>query len=276
MIPSSTRMWLGSATLAALLLASSLTASASSQTASAPAPATTTAATATGSSMTILTASSIVPSRTYIEAVRKEMQWISSPAIDKVKAEADAELPKSVPTPSDSVTVAAVQPAEVVTAQPAKVAAAQPAKVVQPEKPKKVQAPATPVQVAEAPKLQVSRSDSSSLVDNARSLTGVPYVYGGTSRSGFDCSGFTQYVYKGSGISLPRTSSSQYKVGSSVKKAELQEGDLVFFATNDSGPSHVGIYIGGESFIHASNSGVRTSSLSEGYYAGRYLGARRP
>ncbi|TGE37069.1 peptidoglycan endopeptidase [Desulfosporosinus fructosivorans] len=266
-------MWLGSATLAALLLASSLTASASSQTS----PATATAATSTGSSMKhVLTASSFVPSRTYTEAVRKELQWISSPAIDEVKVEADAELPKSVPTPSDSVTVAAVQPAEVVTAQPAKVAAAQPAKVVQPEKPKKVQAPATPVQVAEAPKLQISRSDSSSLVDNARSLTGVPYVYGGTSRSGFDCSGYTQYVYKGSGISLPRTSSSQYKVGSSVKKAQLQEGDLVFFATNNSGPSHVGIYIGGESFIHASNSGVRTSSLSEGYYADRYLGARRP
>lgn len=267
-IPSSTRMWLGSATLAALLLASSLTASASSQTAA--------ATTTTRSSMKpVLSASTMVPSRTYTEAVRKQMQWISSPVIDKAKLEADAASLNSVPTPSDSVTVA-VQPAEVATSQPTK-AAAKPEKVVaQPAKPKKEQAPAKPVQVAEAPKQQVSRSDDSSLVDNARSLIGVPYVYGGTSRSGFDCSGFTQYVYKGSGITLPRTSSSQYDVGSSIKRAQLQEGDLVFFATYNSGPSHVGVYIGGESFIHASNSGVTTSSLNESYYAGRYLGARRP
>lgn len=257
-------MWLGSATLAALLLASSLTASASSQTSS--------ATTTTRSSMKpLLTASTIVPSRTYTEAVRKQMQWIPSPVIDKVKAEAVAVQLAEVVTS---------QPTEVATAQPAKVAVAQSAKVVaQPTKPEKAQAPQSntkPVQVAVAPKQQVSRSDNSSLVENALSLTGVPYVYGGTSRSGFDCSGFTQYVYKGSGTSLPRTSATQYNVGSSVKRAELQQGDLVFFATYNSGPSHVGIYIGGESFIHASNSGVRTSSLNESYYAGRYLGARRP
>ncbi len=252
MIPSSTRMWLGSASLAALLLASTLTASASSQTA--------TVTTTTRSSMKpVLTASTIVPSRTYTEAVRKQMQWTPSPVIDKVKLE---------PVAVQLTEVVAAQPVVVATAQPTEAAKVQPAKVV-------VAQPAKPVQVAAAPQ-QVSRSDSSSLVDNALSLSGVPYVYGGTSRSGFDCSGFTQYVYKGSGISLPRTSSTQYNVGTSVKRAELQQGDLVFFATYNSGPSHVGIYIGGDSFIHASNSGVRTSSLNESYYAGRYLGARRP
>jgi cell wall-associated NlpC family hydrolase len=253
-------MWLGSATLAGLLLASSLTASASSQTA--------TATTITRSPMKpVLVASSIVPSGTYTEAVRKQMQWISRPVIAKVKVETDSTLENSVPTPSDSVTVAAQkpQPAKQATAQPAKKATAKPAK----SNPKSVQ-------VAASPQQQVSRSDSSALVNNARSLVGVPYVFGGTSRSGFDCSGYTQYVFKGSGISLPRTAAEQFNVGSSVKQAQLQSGDLVFFTTYASGASHVGIYIGGGSFVHASNSGVRTSSLSDSYYAPRYLGARRP
>lgn len=253
MIPSSTRLWLGSAILAGLLLASSLTVSASSQTTIALANTPTT----TRSPMkSVLVASSIVPSGTYTEAVRKQMKWIASPVI--VKVETDSALEKPVPAPSDPVTVAAQK------AQPSKPAAAQPAK----SNPK-------PVQVAASPKQQVSRSDGSSLVKNALSLVGVPYVFGGTSRSGFDCSGFTLYVFKGSGISLPRTAAEQFRVGSSVSRAQLQSGDLVFFTTYAPGASHVGIYIGGGNFVHASNSGVRTTSLSESYYASRYLGARR-
>lgn len=138
--------------------------------------------------------------------------------------------------------------------------------------------PQKTVQVASAAiASQVSRGEtaSSEIVRNAQSLQGVPYVFGGTTRSGFDCSGFTQYVYKGSGISLPRTSYSQFSVGTAVQKDQLQLGDLVFFSTYDKGASHVGIYIGGGSFVHASNSGVRTTSLSDSYYLARYLGARR-
>jgi len=126
-----------------------------------------------------------------------------------------------------------------------------------------------------APVTGVSRSDSSKLVDNALSLQGVPYVFGGTSRSGFDCSGYTQYVFNGSGISLPRTTAEQFKVGSSVSPEQLQSGDLVFFSTYAPGASHVGIYIGGERFVAASNSGVSISSLDSDYYKSRYLGARR-
>lgn len=125
---------------------------------------------------------------------------------------------------------------------------------------------------------QVSRSsstDSSKLVSNATSLIGTPYVFGGTSRSGFDCSGYTQYVFKGSGVSLPRTSYAQFGVGSAVSRDQLQPGDLVFFSTYDKGASHVGIYVGGGSFVHASNSGVKTTKLSDSYYASRYVGARR-
>jgi len=238
-------MWLGSATLAGLLLASSLTASASSQTA--------TATTITPFLMkSVLVASTIVQPRNYAEAVHKQMQWVSSPVIVKV------------PAKTDSVTVATTQAAKPATEQVAKPATAQ-----------APQNTAKPVQVAVAPKQQVSRSDSSSLVEKALSLTGVPYVFGGTSRSGFDCSGFTQYVFKQFGVSLPRTAAEQFNVGSSVKRAQLQPGDLVFFTTYAAGASHVGIYIGGGSFVHASNSGVRTTSLSESYYASRYLGARR-
>lgn len=146
----------------------------------------------------------------------------------------------------------------------------------------KTEAVNKPKQVASASstkqQTQVSRSsstDSSVLIRNATSLQGIPYVFGGTSRSGFDCSGYTQYVFKGSGVSLPRTSYAQYGVGSAVSRDQLQPGDLVFFTTYTSGASHVGIYVGGGSFIHASNSGVKTTSLSESFYASRYVGARR-
>ncbi|WP_088188907.1 NlpC/P60 family protein [Desulfosporosinus sp. FKA] len=123
---------------------------------------------------------------------------------------------------------------------------------------------------------EVSRSDSSKLVDDALSLIGVPYVFGGNSRSGFDCSGYTQYVFKGVGISLPRTAEEQFKSGVSVSREQLQAGDLVFFSTYAPGASHVGIYIGGGKFIAAdSNKGICISNLDDPYYKSSYLGARR-
>ncbi|GAB6152215.1 NlpC/P60 family protein [Desulfosporosinus burensis] len=119
--------------------------------------------------------------------------------------------------------------------------------------------------------------DSSSIVDRALSLQGTPYVFGGTTRSGFDCSGFTKYVLAGAGISLPRTSFDQFTSGTAVGRDGLVPGDLVFFTTYAKGASHVGIYTGGGRFVHASNpnSDVKVSSLSDSFYASRYLGARR-
>lgn len=118
---------------------------------------------------------------------------------------------------------------------------------------------------------------SANVVSTALKYIGVPYVWGGSSAAGFDCSGFTQYVFKQHGYYLNRTAASQYSNGVAVSRANLLPGDLVFFertyATN--GISHVGIYIGNNQFIHAGNSGVAIASLNENYYASRYCGACR-
>lgn len=127
------------------------------------------------------------------------------------------------------------------------------------------------------PTSSASASSAASLVSNAKSFLGVKYVYGGTTSSGFDCSGYTQAVFKKTGVSIPRTTGSQYATGKAVAKSNLQTGDLVFFNTNGRGVSHVGIYVGSNNFIHASTSrGVMISSINDPYYWGkRYIGARR-
>ena len=116
-------------------------------------------------------------------------------------------------------------------------------------------------------------SKGNEIVAYAKQFLGCKYVYGGTTTKGFDCSGFTQYVYKNFGVNLNRTAAAQYSNGTSVKN--LQAGDLVMFGK--SGINHVGIYIGGNTFIHAANSkrGVTTDTLASGYYKTNYVGARR-
>ena len=116
------------------------------------------------------------------------------------------------------------------------------------------------------------------IVDYAMTFKGYPYVYGGSTPSGFDCSGFTSYVYKHFGYSISRSSSAQANNGKEVKKSDLQLGDLVLFkGVNSSRIGHVGIYIGNDEFIHASTekTGVKISSLNTSGYIARYVTARR-
>ena len=110
------------------------------------------------------------------------------------------------------------------------------------------------------------------VVGIAMQYLGVPYVYGGASPSGFDCSGLVMYVFGQIGVSLPHNAAAQYGAGMPVSRDQLQSGDLVFF----NGLGHVGIYIGGGQFIHAPHTGdvVKISSLS-GWYSSTYVGARR-
>jgi cell wall-associated NlpC family hydrolase len=108
-------------------------------------------------------------------------------------------------------------------------------------------------------------------------LMNTPYLWGGTSSNGIDCSAFCQRVMKYAlNIDIPRTSIMQSTVGEEVAREDLQFGDLVFFNTRGSRISHVGIYLGESVFAHSSSSGgVKTSSLNEDYYNGRYVTARR-
>jgi hypothetical protein len=109
------------------------------------------------------------------------------------------------------------------------------------------------------------------------SLLGVPYEYGGSDRTGMDCSAFTETVYAAAGrVSLPRSTAAQYVEGSEIERDSLRFGDLVFFNTTGEIPSHVGIYIEDDLFAHASVSfGVTVSSLESPYYRDRFVGARR-
>ena len=115
-----------------------------------------------------------------------------------------------------------------------------------------------------------------SVVSFAYSLLGRPYVWGASGPNSFDCSGLAMYVYSHFGVGLPHYTGSQFSMGMSVSKSNLQPGDLVFFNTYGS-VSHVGIYIGGGNFIHAPGTGSRVtiSNLNDGYYLNAYCGARR-
>ena len=127
------------------------------------------------------------------------------------------------------------------------------------------------------PPAGISASTGSAIADLAMSFLGAPYRTGGATPAGFDCSGLVEYVYARNGIAVPRTVAEQYRVGQSVRRSDLAPGDLVFFHTVSRGASHVGIWLGGDDFVHApSGSGeVRVEHLSAHYWASRYVGARR-
>jgi cell wall-associated NlpC family hydrolase len=115
------------------------------------------------------------------------------------------------------------------------------------------------------------------VVETALGLRGAPYLNGGADPSGFDCSGFTQYVFGQHGIALPREVRDQFSLGKTVRPTDLVPGDLLFFTTTDEMASHVAIAVGGNEFVHApSSSGVvRVDRLGASYWSQRFLGARR-
>ncbi len=119
--------------------------------------------------------------------------------------------------------------------------------------------------------------DTYALAGTALALRGTRYRDGGSDPGGFDCSGFTQYVFRQYGIALPRDVKNQFESGKPVKPAEIAPGDLIFFSTVAPGPSHVGIALGGGEFVHAPSSTgvVRVEHLGSAYWSQRFLGAHR-
>lgn len=128
-----------------------------------------------------------------------------------------------------------------------------------------------------APHARADGDAAARAAEHARNMVGKPYVYGGNSPRGFDCSGLVQYSYERAGVSVPRTTRSQLEAGLPVTARALRTGDLVFFDQEGRKFSHVGIYIGDGRFVHAPSSGkrVRIDRLEERYWQQHFVAARR-
>jgi cell wall-associated NlpC family hydrolase len=121
------------------------------------------------------------------------------------------------------------------------------------------------------------RAGAANVVTTALGLRGIPYRNGGATPSGFDCSGFVQYVFARAGLLLPREVRDQFGFGRTIDLEDVRAGDLVFFETVGRGASHVGLAIGGDRFVHAPSSQgvVRVESFTARYWLTRFVGARR-
>ena len=130
--------------------------------------------------------------------------------------------------------------------------------------------------VSRPDKLIIPQGDGSPVVAAAARFLGKPYRFGAESGA-FDCSGFVRRVFARIGIDLPHSAREQFALGDRVRRDDLEPGDLVFFDTHRHAPTHVGIYVGDDKFVHAASHGgqVQVDSLTDTYYAHRYLGARR-
>lgn len=121
----------------------------------------------------------------------------------------------------------------------------------------------------------LDKKDVPKIIKTAKKYMGTPYVFGGSTPSGFDCSGFLQFVFEKNGIMIPRLADEQYLLGEKKSKNDLVEGDLVFFTTYAPGASHCGIYLGDDKFIHTSSSrGVRVDELTDDYWKPKFIGGK--
>jgi len=213
----------------------------------------------------------------------------SAKQFDNIVYEAKPKPEAPAPAPEPVKPVAEPSQPSQPASEPAKpaVAPAQPATHAQaPAHP----AQATPVKPAAVPKPTPQPTPTPAemglamgalwpgLYTSAQSYLGTPYVWGGTTHQGIDCSGFTQNSYGENKVRIPRVSRDQWKTGDPIQWKDLQKGDLVFFNTMGAGVSHVGLVVDpiGPKFFHASSShGVMQQDLSKNYYKTRYLGARR-
>jgi len=142
-------------------------------------------------------------------------------------------------------------------------------------KPRSRHQPAAGAAVAQAASLEASvLPGADGLIRTAYRFVGTPYVWGGASPSGFDCSGYVWYVYRQMGISIPRTADVQFAAGRPIA-GDPSPGDLVFFQTYDYGASHVGLYLGNGQFLNALGAKVHIDNFGTEYFRSRYLGARR-
>jgi len=122
------------------------------------------------------------------------------------------------------------------------------------------------------------RKSREEIIEYASQFKGTPYVWAGTTKKGFDCSGYIYAMMRDSGYEVPRMADEQFEATQRVQRKDLKRGDLVFFTTYLPGPSHVGIYLGEGKFIHASSAGggVIVSQMNDGYYSKAFLGGGRP
>lgn len=194
----------------------------------------------------------------------KAIQIAQSVSPEEVKSAPEPETTAAAnpSTPAPATTTATAAPAK-----PNKPAA--PSKQVKTQ-PSRSSSVLTPASAATQP------SKASAIIATSKQYLGVNYVFGGTTPSGFDCSGFVQYVFAKNGISLPRVSRDQFKVGTSISYSNLKAGDLVFFSLAKNGVvDHEGIYVGNGQFINASSSkGVTIYTLGP-YWQSAYIGAKR-
>lgn len=136
---------------------------------------------------------------------------------------------------------------------------------------------AAPVQTPK-PQTAASNPKAQSIISMAESFLGTPYLWGGTTPAGFDCSGFVQYVYNHNGYNITRTTYTQWdNDGVFVSRDELQPGDLIYFGTEANSPSHVGMYVGNGEMIHAPHTGdvIKYANITSGYYYNNFMGAKR-